>query len=91
MSLESRKMAQDLSPVQDRFLGYVVRNMRTGEFRSHGVRPASVAVPAYVATPIWAHRYENIEEARAAAQGSGGEVVMLRDRQGHYAVAEVAH
>jgi hypothetical protein len=84
-------MEQDLSCSHDRFLGYVVRNVRTGEFRSHGARPAPVVVPPYVATPAWAHRYENIEEAREAAQRSDGEVVMLCDRAGHYAVARVTH
>ncbi len=84
-------MDQNLSRNQDRFLGYVVRNLRTGEFRSHGAKPAPVAVPAYVATPAWAHRYENIEEAKAAAQTCEGEVVMLCDRRGRYAVAAVTH
>ncbi len=84
-------MEQTLSSCQDRFLGYVVRNRRTGEFRSFGARPAPVSVPPYVATPVWAHRYDSIEEAREAAMGSEGEVVMLCDRHGQYAVAAVAH
>lgn len=87
--LEAKTM--NLSRNQDRFLGYVVRNTRTGEFRSHGARPAPRAVPAYVATLAWAHRYETMEEAFAAAQSTEGEVVMLCDRQGHYAVAPLTH
>ncbi|MZR62078.1 hypothetical protein [Alcanivorax sp. DP30] len=84
-------MEQNLSRNQDHFLGYVVRDSRTGEFRSHGSVPAPLAVPAYVATPAWAHRYVDFEEARAAAMRSEGEVVMLCDRKGRYTVKVLNH
>lgn len=78
------------SPQSPTFLGYVVRRSASGEFLASCRRKPAKAVPPYVSFAAWAHRYDDLDEARTDAQATGeaADVVMLCDQAGHYVIRE---